>query len=144
RNVLVFDAPTWQRNLAVPKRVSAEFATIHCEELKPWDARGWQQIVAAAAAEVGLKPGADALAALRDYTGASLARAESELHKLALICTNGRVSAADVARACGYDGADVTFALCDAILMGDTKTALSHAAKMAGKAEIGGVLSLLG
>jgi DNA polymerase III delta subunit len=144
RNVLVFDAATWQRNLAVPKRVSADFPTVICEELKPWDVRGWQQIVAAAADEVGLKLAPDALNTLREYTGGNLGRADSELRKLALLTKDGRVSASDVANACGYEGADVTFALCDALLTGDTRSALAHAAKMAGKAEIGAVLSLVG
>jgi DNA polymerase III delta subunit len=144
RNVLVFDAATWQRNLTVPKRASADYPTIICEELAPWDTRGWQQIATSAATEIGVKLAPDALAALRDYAGASLARAESELQKLALLCGSRTVSAADVAGACGYEGADVTFPLCDAVLCGDSRAALAHAAKLAGKAEIGAVLSLLG
>jgi DNA polymerase III delta subunit len=144
RNVLVFDAATWQRNLTIPKRVSADFPSVICEELKPWDARGWQQLISAVAAELKLKPSADALNALRDYTGGSLARAESELHKLALLSKDGRISAQDVAFACGYEGADVTFALCDALLTGDSRAALGYAAKLGGKAELGAVLSLFG
>lgn len=144
RNVLVFDAATWQRNLTVPKRVSATFPSVICEELKPWDTRGWQQLAAAIAADLKLKPAADALNALRDYTGGSLARMESELQKLALLTKDGRVTAADVAFACGYDGADVTFPLCDAILSGDSRGAMANAARIAGKAELGTVLSLFG
>lgn len=143
RNVLVFDAPTFQRNLAVPKRVAADFPTVICEELKPWDVRGWNQLAIEAAGEIGLKLAPDALTALRDYTGANLGRAESELHKLALLTRDGRVTVADVAQACGYEGADMTFPLCDAILTGDARLALACAAKMAGKAELGSVLSLL-
>lgn len=144
RNILVFDAATWQRNLTVPKRVSATFPTVICEELKPWDSRGWQQLAAAIAADLNLKPAQDALNALREYTGGNLARTESELQKLALIAKGGRVTAADVAFACGYDGADATFPLCDAILSGDTRGALANAARIAGKAELGIVLSLFG
>lgn len=143
RNVLVFDGATFQRNLAVPKRVSADFPTVICEELKPWDVRGWNQLAINAASETGLKLSPDALTALREYTGGSLGRAESELHKLALLSKDGKVSAADIAHACGYEGADLTFPLCDAILTGDTRAALACAAKMAGKAELGSVLSLL-
>lgn len=143
RNVLVFDGATFQRNLTVPKRVCAQFPTVICEELKPWDVRGWQRLVAAAANELGLKPDDRALTALREYTGGSLARAESELHKLSLLVDGGRLTADDIAHACGYEGEDVTFPLCDAILAGDTRRALGHAAKMAGKAELGSVLSLL-
>lgn len=142
RNVLVFDGATFQRNLTVPKRVCENFPSVICEELKPWDARGWHQLAAAAAAELGLKADDRALTALREYTGGSLARAESELHKLVLLSDNGRLTADDIAHACGYEGADMTFPLCDAILAGDTRQALAHAAKMAGKAETGSVLSL--
>jgi DNA polymerase III delta subunit len=142
RNVLVFDAATWQRNLAVPKRVSADFPTIQSEELKPWDARGFGQILEVAAKDYGLTLAGDAANALRDYTGGNLGRADMELQKLALLVENGRVSSADVAEACGYEGVDVTFALCDAILTGARPVALRHAASLAGKAEIGTVLSL--
>lgn len=143
RNVLVFDGATWQRNLTVPKRVGAKFPTVQCDELKPWDQRGWNEIVQTQGAEIGLKLDAQALTALREFVGGSLARADSELRKLALLSDNGRVSAADVANACGYEGADVTFPLCDAILTGKSQLALAHAAKLAGKAELGSVLSLL-
>ncbi|MCA8915293.1 MAG: DNA polymerase III subunit delta [Planctomycetes bacterium] len=143
RNVLVFDGATFQRNLTVPKRVCENFPSVICEELKPWDTRGWNKLVADAAAELGLKPDDRALTALREFTGGSLARAESELHKLALLSDDGRLTADDISHACGYEGADVTFPLCDAILAGDSRLALSHAAKMAGKAELGSVLSLL-
>lgn len=143
RNVLVFDAPTFQRNLAVPKRVAADHPTVICEELKPWDVRGWNQLATEAAATIGLKLAPDALTALREYTGANLGRTESELHKLALLVRDGRVTTADVSHACGYEGADLTFPLCDAILTGDVRAALACAAKMAGKAELGSVLSLL-
>lgn len=141
-NVLVFDGITFQRNLTVPKRVSADFPTVICEELKPWDTRGWSRIMALEAADNGLKADDRALEALREYTGGSLARAASELKKLALMC-NGKLTADIVAAGCGYEGADVTFALCDAILAGDSRVAMAHAAKMAGKAEIGSLLSLL-
>ncbi|MCA8913581.1 MAG: DNA polymerase III subunit delta [Planctomycetes bacterium] len=143
RNVLVFDGATFQRNLTVPKRVCANFPSVICDELKPWDRRGWNRLVADAAVELGMKPDEHALTALHEYTGGSLARAESELHKLTLLVENGRLTANDIAHACGYEGADVTFPLCDAILAGDTRQALAHAAKMAGKAELGSVLSLL-
>jgi DNA polymerase III subunit delta len=144
RNLLVFDAATWQRNLAVPKRVSAEHPTVHCEELKPWDARGFSRILELAAAEHGLTLAGDAANALRDYTGANLGRADMELQKLALLAEGGRVTAADVADACGYEGVDVTFALCDAILTGARAVALKHAAALAAKAEMGTVLSFFG
>jgi DNA polymerase III delta subunit len=143
RNVLVFDGATFQRNLTVPKRVSENFPSVICEELKPWDTRGWQRLAKEAAAEIGLAPDDRALVALHEFTGGNLARAESELHKLALLSDSGKLTADDIARACGYEGADVTFPLCDAILAGDTRQALAHAAKMAGKAELGSVLSLL-
>ena len=143
RNLLVFDGATFQRNLTVPKRVCENFPSVICEELKPWDVRGWNKLVADAGAELGLKPDERALTALREFTGGSLARADSELHKLALLSDDGRLTADDIAHACGYEGADMTFPLCDAILAGDSKLALSHATKMAGKAEIGAVLSLL-
>jgi DNA polymerase III subunit delta len=143
RNVLVFDGATFQRNLTVPKRVSENFPSVMCEELKPWDTRGWQHLARQAAAEIGLTPDDRALTALHEFTGGKLARAETELQKLALLCENGKLTADDIARACGYEGADVTFPLCDAILVGDTRQALAHAAKMAGKAELGSVLSLL-
>jgi DNA polymerase III delta subunit len=143
RNVLVFDGATFQRNLTVPKRVCENFPSVICEPLKPWDNRGWHKLIADAAGELGLKPDERALTALHEFTGGSLARAESELHKLALLCDDGRVTANDIAHACGYEGADVTFPLCDAILAGDSRQALAYAAKMAGKAELGSVLSLL-
>lgn len=143
RNVLVFDGATFQRNLTVPKRVCENFPTVICEQLKPWDVRGWHKLISDAAHELGLKPDDRALTALHEFTGGSLARAESELHKLALLCDDGRMTADDIAHACGYEGADVTFPLCDAILAGDSRQALAHAAKMAGKAELGSVLSLL-
>jgi len=142
RNVLVFDAATFQRNLAVPKRVSADYPTVICEELKPWDTRGYGEILQLAATDHGLTLDRAAVDALRDYTGGNLGRADMELQKLALLATGGRVTAADIADACGYEGVDVTFALCDAILMGSRVVATRHAAKLAGKAEIGSVLSL--
>lgn len=143
RNVLVFDGATFQRNLVVPKRLSAQFPTVICEELKPWDKRGWNRLVETAAGELGLKADDRALTALHEYTGGSLARAESELHKLTLLVDDGKLTADVIAQACGYEGADVTFPLCDAILAGDSRQALGYAAKMAGKAELGSVLSLL-
>lgn len=143
KNVLVFDGATFQRNLTVPKRVAENFPSVICDELKPWDTRAWLRLAAELARETGLKADDSALTTLREFTGGNLSRAESELHKLALLCTNGRVTQDDVARACGYEGADVTFPLCDAILAGDSRQALSYAAKMAGKAEMGSVLSLL-
>lgn len=144
RNVLVFDAPTWQRNLTVPKRVEERFPTIVAEEIKPWDFALWEQVAQLQAAEHGLTLERDAVSALRDAVGGSLARAQTEISKLALLAKGKRIAAADVAFACGYEGNDVTFALCDAIITGDSKTALSHASKMAGKAETGSILSLLG
>jgi DNA polymerase III delta subunit len=143
RNVLVFDGATFQRNLTVPKRVAAEFPTVICEELKPWDQRGWMRLAGSQAQELGLRADDRALVALREYAGASLARAESELHKLALLAHDGKLTVDLIAQACGYEGADVTFPLCDAILAGDTRNALAHASKIAGKAELGSVLSLL-
>ena len=144
RNVLVFDASTWQRNLTVPKRVEERFPTILAEELKPWDLAGWEQLAQMQAGIHGLVLERDAVAALRDAVAGNLARAESEIGKLALLAKGKRVKAMDVAFACGYEGSDVTFALCDAILTGDSKSALRHAAKMAGKAETGSILSFLG
>ena len=143
RNVLVFDGATFQRNLTVPKRVAAEFPTVICEELKPWDQRSWFRIAANQAAELGMKADDRALTALREYVGGSLARADSELNKLALLVDDGTLTVDHVAQACGYEGADMTFPLCDAILTGDTRAALSHASKMAGKAEMGRLISLL-
>ncbi|MBZ0135870.1 MAG: DNA polymerase III subunit delta [Planctomycetes bacterium] len=143
RNVMVFDGATFQRNLTVPKRVSAEFPTVICEALKPWDQRSWHRIAAEQALELGMKADDRAITALREYVGGSLARAESELMKLALMVDDGKLTADHIALACGYEGADMTFPLCDAILAGDTRNALSHAAKMAGKAEMGRLLSLL-
>lgn len=143
KNVLVFDAPTWARNLTVPKRISESFPTIQCDELKPWDSRGWVEIAANHAASIGLKLDAAAMTALREYTGGKLSRAANELGKLALLVKGGKVTADDIALACGYEGADLTFPLCDAILKGDTRQALAHASKLAGKAELGSLLSLL-
>ena len=143
RNVLVFEGATFQRNLTVPKRVAADFPTVICEELKPWDQRSWLRIAAEAAAELGMKTDERALTALREYVGGSLARAESELNKLALLVDDGKLTVDHIAQACGYEGADMTFPLCDAILVGDSRAALSHAAKMAGKAEMGRLISLL-
>lgn len=143
RNVLVFDGATFPRNLAVPKRVCERFPTVHCEELKPWDLSGWEALARLQAQDAGLELEPAALTALRDYTAASLGRAESELQKLALLVQGRRVNVSDIAQACGYEGQDVTFPLCDAVLTGDTTQALRHASKLAGKAEIGGVLSLL-
>jgi DNA polymerase III delta subunit len=142
RNVLVFEGATWQRNLTVPKRLGASFPTVQCDELKPWDERGWNALVQAQAGELGLKLDTQALTALREFVGGNLARADSELHKLALLSENGRITPEDIAHACGYEGADVTFPLCDAILTGKTQQAHAHAAKLAGKAELGSVLSL--
>ena len=144
RNLLVFEGVTWQRNLLVPKRICERFPTIRAEALKPWDVRGWEKLAAAQAAEHGLKLEGQAMIALRESVGGSLARAESELGKLALLVDGGStVTAADIAGACGYEGVDVTFPLCDAILTGDSSLALRHASKLAGKAEIGSLLSLL-
>ncbi len=144
RNVLVFDAATWQRNLTVPKRLEERFPTVVAEELKPWDFSAWDQIVQMQAGVHGLTLERDAMAALKEAVGSSLARAESEVAKLALLVKGKQVKAADVAFACGYEGNDVTFALCDAIITGDSKSALLHASKMAGKAETGSILSFLG
>lgn len=144
RNILVFDAATWQRNLTVPKRVEEHFPTVVAEELKPWDYRSWEQLAQMQAAEHGISLDHEAVGALRDAVAGSLSRAEMEISKLALLAKGKVVTAPDVAFACGYEGTDVTFALCDAILTGDSKTALRHAAKMAGKAETGSILSLLG
>lgn len=143
RNVLVFDAGTWQRNLAVPKRVCENFPSVICEELKPWETAAWDGYANMAAAGHGLKLDGRAMAALREYSGGSLARAAQELGKLALLSTTGKVSADDVAHACGYEGQDLTFPLCDAIVSGDTKTALRHAAGLAPRAETATVLPLL-
>lgn len=143
RNVLVFDGATFQRNLTVPKRIAANFPTVICEELKPWDQRSWFRIAADQATELGMKPDDKALTALREYVGGSLARADSELNKLALIVDDGKLTIDHIAQSCGYEGADMTFPLCDAILVGDTRAALSHASKMAGKAEMGRLISLL-
>ncbi|MBP9891745.1 MAG: DNA polymerase III subunit delta [Planctomycetes bacterium] len=144
RNVLVFDAATWQRNLTVPKRLEEHFPTVVAEELRPWDYAAWDQIAQMQAGVHGLTLERDALAALKDAVGSSLARAETEIAKLALLAKGKTIKAADVAFACGYEGNDVTFALCDAIITGDSKTALLHASKMAGKAETGSILSFLG
>lgn len=143
RNVLVFDGATFQRNLTVPKRIAAEFPTVICEELKPWDQRSWFRLASDIASELGLKADDRALTALREYTGASLARADAELQKLSLLADDGKLTVDLIGQACGYEGADMTFPLCDAILAGDTRAALSHASKMAGKAEMGSLLSLL-
>ncbi|KAA0218338.1 DNA polymerase III subunit delta [bacterium] len=143
-NVLVFDAATWQRNLTVPKRVEERFPTVCAEEIKPWDHGSWEQLAQMQAAEHGISLDREAVSALRDAVAGSLSRAEMEISKLALLSKGKKVTAPDVAFACGYEGTDVTFALCDAILTGDSKTALRHAAKMAGKAETGSILSLLG
>lgn len=143
RNVLVFDGATFQRNLTVPKRVAAEFPTVICEELKPWDQRTWHKLAADRAAELGMKTDDRAMTALREYVGGNLARADSELQKLALLVDDAKLTVDHIAQSCGYEGADMTFPLCDAILAGDTRAALSHASKMAGKAEMGTVLSLL-
>jgi DNA polymerase III delta subunit len=142
RNVLVFDGATWQRNLAVPKRVSANFPGVICEELKPWDANGYSAVLNLAAGEYGLTLDRSAVAAMRDFTGGNLGRSDMELQKLALLTEDGRVTEGLIAEACGYEGSDVTFALCDAILTGEGKVARQHAAKLAVKAEIGTVLSL--
>jgi DNA polymerase-3 subunit delta len=144
RNVLVFDAATWQRNLTVPKRLEEHYPTIVAEELKPWDFAAWEQLAQLQAAVHGLTLERDAVGALKDAVGGSLVRAETEIAKLALLAKDKRIKAADVAFACGYEGTDVTFALCDAIVTGDSKTALAHASKMAGKAETGSILSFLG
>ncbi|MCC6573257.1 MAG: DNA polymerase III subunit delta [Planctomycetes bacterium] len=143
RHVLVFEGVTWQRNLTVPKRVEEHFPTIVAEELKPWDARGWNELAAMQAREIGVELDPAAMAALRDTVGGNLATAQRELEKLALIAQDGRIRAEDIARSCGYEGVDVTFPLCDAILSGDSNAALQYAAKLAGKAEIGSVLSFL-
>jgi DNA polymerase III subunit delta len=142
RNVLVFDAATFARNLSVPKSVCAKYPTVICEDLKPWDARGWEQLASAEAARHGLRLDRESLTALRESSGANLSRAAQELGKLALLCPSGRVSAGDVARACGFEGTDATFPLCDAVLTGNRAQALQLAAKLAGKAEVGGLLSL--
>ncbi len=142
RNVLVFNGVTWQRNLTVPKRVEERFPTVVADELKPWDSRTFNEIVQMQAAQLCVEIEPAALAALRDSVGANLARAQRELEKLALVAQNNRIRAEDIARACGYEGVDVTFPLCDAILSGDSNAALQYAAKLAGKAEIGSVLSL--
>jgi DNA polymerase III delta subunit len=144
RNVLIFDAATWQRNLTVPRRLEDRYPTIVAEELRPWDLSAWEQVAQMQAAAHGLEIERDAVAALRDAVGGNLARADSEMAKLALLARDKRVSISDVAFACGYEGVDVTFALCDSILTGDSKGALRHASKMAGKAETGSILSLLG
>jgi DNA polymerase III delta subunit len=144
RNVLVFDAATWQRNLTVPKRLEERFPTVVAEELKPWDFAAWESLAQLQASAHGLTLERDAVGALKEAVGGSLARAETEIAKLALLAKDKRIKAADVAFACGYEGTDVTFALCDAIVTGDSKTALSHASKMAGKAETGSILSFLG
>lgn len=144
RNVLVFDAATWQRNLTVPKRLEDRFPTVVAEELKPWDYSAWEQIAQMQAQSHGLVLERDAVGALKDAVGGSLTRAETEIAKLALLAKDKRVRASDVAFACGYEGTDVTFALCDAVITGDSKTGLLHASKMAGKAETGSILSLLG
>ncbi|MBE7493286.1 MAG: DNA polymerase III subunit delta [Planctomycetes bacterium] len=143
RNVLVFDGATWQRNLAVPKRVCENFPSVICEELKSWETAAWDGFAALAAADHGLKLDAGALAALRAHSGQNLGRAAQELAKLALLCPSGAVSANDIARACGYEGQDRTFPLCDAVLTGDTRAALAHAAALASKAEVSTLLPLL-
>jgi len=143
RNVLVFDAATWQRNLAVPKRVCADFPSVICEELKPWETAAWDGYASLQAAEHGLKVDGRAMAALREYVGGSLARAEHEMAKLALLCPSGKVSPDDISRACGFEGQDLTFPLCDAVLAGDTAGALKNAARLAIKADVSTVLPLL-
>lgn len=143
RNVLVFDAATWQRNLAVPKRVCADFPSVVCEELKPWETAAWDAYANLQAAEHGLKVDGRAMAALREYVGGSLARAEHEMAKLALLCPGGKVGPDDIARACGFEGQDLTFPLCDAVLSGDTGGALRNAARLAVKADVSTVLPLL-
>jgi len=143
RNVLVFDAANWQRNLTVPKRICEGFPTVICEELKPWETAAWDGYASLEATEHGLKLDSRALAGLREYCGGSLARAAQELAKLALLSKTGKVSADDIARACGYEGQDLTFPLCDAIVSGDSALALKHAAALANKAEIATVLPLL-
>ena len=144
RNVLVFDAATWQRNLTVPKRLEEHFPTIVAEELKPWDFAAWEQLAQLQASAHGLSLERDAVGALKEAVGGSLARAETEIAKLALLVKDKRIKATDVAFACGYEGTDVTFVLCDAVVTGDSKAALAHASKMAGKAETGSILSFLG
>ncbi|MBX3473432.1 MAG: DNA polymerase III subunit delta [Planctomycetes bacterium] len=143
RNVLVFEGATWQRNLAVPKRVCENFPTVICDELKPWETAAWDQWARMAGADAGVSIDGRALAALREYTGGSLGRAAQELQKLALLAKGGKVTADDVALACGFEGADLTFPLCDAILTGDTPGALRHASRLAARAEVGTVLPLL-
>lgn len=143
RNVVVFDGATWQRNLAVPKRVCENFPSVICEELKPWDTSAWDGYAGMAAADFGLRVDGRALAALREYVGGNLSRAAQELSKLALLSRNGRITVDDIAHACGFEGQDQTFPLCDAIVSGDSATALRHAARLAAKAEMASVLPLL-
>lgn len=131
RNVLVFDGATWQGNLAVPKRVCDVYPSVICEELKAWETAIWDGYARMQAAQAAVVIDVDAMAALREYVGGSLARAEQELHKLALTAKGGSVTAGDIAFACGYEGVDLTFPLCDAILSGDARSALRHASKLA-------------
>ncbi|MDC1142751.1 DNA polymerase III subunit delta [Planctomycetota bacterium] len=142
-NILIFDGKTWARNLTVPKRLGTKFPTIQCEELKSWDQRGWSNLIDGMAREHQVNLDRGVPEQLREYVGGNLARADSELAKLALMAENGAVTAKVLSEGCGYDGQDVTFPLCDSILTGDSKTAVRHAAVLAGKAEVGTVLSLL-
>ncbi|MHC4841572.1 MAG: DNA polymerase III subunit delta [Planctomycetota bacterium] len=142
-NILVFDGKTWARNLTIPKRVGAKFPTIQCEELKPWDLRGWIGLVDSMAREHNVKLDSGVAEQLREYVGGNLARADAELAKLALLADDSLVTVQTLGEGCGYDGQDVTFPLCDSILTGDSILAVRHASVLAGKAEVGTVLSLL-
>ena len=142
-NVLIFDGKTWARNLTVPKRVGAKFPTIQCEELKPWDQRGWNDLVEGMANTHSVRLDRGVAEQLRDYVGGSLARADAEMAKLALLADDELVTIQTLNEGCGFEGKDVTFPLCDSILTGDSKMAVRHASVLAGKAEVGTVLSLL-
>lgn len=144
RNVLVFEGYTWARNLTVPKRISASFPTWQAEELKPWDYRGWQDALDRQALDLGLSLDRPVYDVLREYTGGELSRCERELEKMALLSHDGRVTTQLVAHACGFEGQDSTFALCDALLTGDTKGALRHCTQLAKNAELSTLLSLMG
>ncbi|MCK6440072.1 MAG: DNA polymerase III subunit delta [Planctomycetes bacterium] len=143
-NLLLIHGVTWNGSMAVPKRVKQDFLVIECAAFKPWQRAEIESFVEGRAALHGLKLSGGVAARLQDTCGANLALIERELEKLALTVEGRAVTSADLDAQLQYHGEGDAFALCDAILEGNRRLALSLATKVMRDGDPGPILQFLG
>ncbi|MCA8938913.1 MAG: hypothetical protein KDB07_03860, partial [Planctomycetes bacterium] len=143
-NVLLINGESWAGNLAVPRKVKAEFLVIECPEFAPWQSTEVERVITSIARRQDLKLASGVAGELREICGGDLGACARELEKLALIVEGRALTSEDLAAHLRYRGDDVSFALVDAIVFGERRHAIELAGSFVGERDSGNLLRFMG